>query len=171
MKRASPPVTDHRAELKPAAQHEERPGDLGHEAHRLARLLRRALEAELAPLGLTAPQAAVLLAVADGPPQVSPAALADRLGMDRPTLSGVVGRLERDGWLGARTNPADGRSRLLRLTPRAERALPDVRSAAGPYVRRGAARASARRCGRAFLDLVDAVAQSLEDRVGKERGA
>ena len=153
----------------PAAQHEGA-RDLGHEAHRLARLLRRALEAELAPLGLTAPQAAVLLAVADGPPQVSPAALADRLGMDRPTLSGVVGRLERDGWLGARTNPADGRSRLLRLTPRAERALPDVRSAAG---RTSAAALRGLRPGDAtrLLDLVDAVARSLEDRVGKERGA
>jgi DNA-binding MarR family transcriptional regulator len=161
---------DPQSEPPATAAQSEGVRDLGHEAHRLARLLRRSLEAELASLGLTAPQAAVLLAVADGPPPVSPAAVADRLGMDRPTLSGVVGRLERDGWLGARANPADGRSRLLRLTPRSERALPDVRSAAG---RTSAAALRGLRPGDAtrLLGLIDAVARSLEDRARKEQQA
>jgi DNA-binding MarR family transcriptional regulator len=99
------------------------------------------LARELAEHGFTAPQAAVLLALAgsDGPATMS--SVAERLGMDRPTLTGITGRLERNGWLTVRAHPSDGRSRLLQLTPQAESALPALR------------RASARVSGDALQDL------------------
>jgi DNA-binding MarR family transcriptional regulator len=102
--------------------------DVGYQTNRLARLLRQRLARELEPTGLTPAQAAVLLAVAElDTPSVG--AVADRLGIDRPTMSGIVDRLVRDGWARLSPNPDDGRSRLLGLSRRAQRALPTLRRA------------------------------------------
>jgi DNA-binding MarR family transcriptional regulator len=98
--------------------------DVGYLSNRLARLLRGQLARELAPLDLTGPQAAVLLALAGAEEAPTVSETADRLGMDRPTMTGVVERLVRDGWLESLPNPADGRSRLLALTARAQGAVP-----------------------------------------------
>jgi DNA-binding MarR family transcriptional regulator len=53
--------------------------------------------------------------------EVTPAALAVELGMNRPTLSNWLRRMESRGHLRRRPNPADGRSVLVRLTPSAVR--------------------------------------------------
>ena len=47
----------------------------------------------------------------------TPAALADELGMGRSTVSNWLRRMESRGHLRRRRNPADGRSRLIELTP------------------------------------------------------
>lgn len=49
----------------------------------------------------------------------TPAALADELGMGRSTVSNWLRRMEARGHLRRRRNPADGRSRLVELTPEA----------------------------------------------------
>jgi DNA-binding MarR family transcriptional regulator len=49
----------------------------------------------------------------------TPAALADELGMGRSTVSNWLRRMEGRGHLRRRRNPADGRSRLVELTPEA----------------------------------------------------
>ena len=138
-----------------------RRGDVGHQANRLARLLRRRLSRELEDLGFTGPQAAVLLVLAgaEGPTTMSWAA--ERLGMDRPTFSGVARRLERDGWIEARPYPSDGRSRVLVLTPKAAESLPALRLASS--------RVSAAALGALdapdqlrFIELLARVADALE---------
>ena len=103
--------------------------DVGYQANRLARLLRRSLSRELEDLGFTGPQAAVLLVLAgaEGPRTMSWAA--ERLGMDRPTFSGVSRRLEQGGWIESHAHPSDGRSRVMHLTPLAEEVLPALRRA------------------------------------------
>ncbi len=103
--------------------------DVGYQVNRLGRALRKRLARELEGPGFTGPQAAVLLALAasDGPATMS--WTAERLGMDRPTFSGVARRLERDGWIASGAHPSDGRSRLLWLTERAEATLPALRRA------------------------------------------
>jgi DNA-binding MarR family transcriptional regulator len=74
----------------------------------------RAIEAE----GLTTQQWAVLGALSR--PQADDgmklADLARYLMMSRQNLSGVVGRLERDGRVASSADPQDGRSRLVALT-------------------------------------------------------
>jgi DNA-binding MarR family transcriptional regulator len=89
--------------------------DLGYQANRLARLLRATVAREIAPLGLTARQAAVVLRLA-GAGTLTMSELAWSLGVDRPTLTGVVGRLARDGWLETSVDDTDRRSRLVSLT-------------------------------------------------------
>jgi DNA-binding MarR family transcriptional regulator len=80
---------------------------------------------ELRPHGLTSQQAAVLLAFAASPGvALAPRAVADAIGADPATTTGLLQRLERDGWLSSETNPGDGRSRLLSLTRNAEQTVP-----------------------------------------------
>ena len=140
-----------------------RQGDVGYQANRLARLLRRSLSRELDDLGFTGPQAAVLLVLAgaEGPRTMSWAA--ERLGMDRPTFSGVSRRLERDGWIESRAHPSDGRSRVLGLTAKAAESLPELRLASS--------RVSAAALGALdapdqllFMQLLASVADALERR-------
>lgn len=102
---------------------------LGYQANRLARLLKSAIAREIAPLGITPRQAAVLLQLSEvssmpmGP-------LAEGVGVDRPTLTGITERLERDGLLATSPNPHDRRSRLVALTPQAREMVPRLVSAA-----------------------------------------
>lgn len=104
--------------------------DLGYQANRLARLLRAAVAREVAPLGLTTRQAAVVLQLAGAEP-LSMGALAETIGVDRPTLTGIVERLTREGWIATSVNDADRRSRLVTLTEASRSRVEQVAAAAG----------------------------------------
>ena len=74
-------------------------------------------DAALAPLGLRVSQFGILARLRrDGPRGIQ--ALAAELAMDRTTLGRNIRPLERDGLLRTAADPADGRSRLLCITPR-----------------------------------------------------
>ena len=81
--------------------------------------LRRALDAELAREKITLRQWEVLawLAIEGEQSQVE---LAERLGIEAPTLAGILTRMERDGWLERYSCPEDRRRKRLRATPKAE---------------------------------------------------
>jgi len=82
-----------------------------------ARAFRKAMDEELAPLGITFPQWQVLACLAqDG--ELSQSELAHRLEVEPPTLVGVLARMERAGWIGRRNCPTDRRKRLYRPRPR-----------------------------------------------------
>jgi DNA-binding MarR family transcriptional regulator len=90
-------------------------------ARRHARALTRLYEGKLRPHGLRATQFSVLVALAAaGPAPVG--RLAAALGLERTTLTRGAALMERNGWVDARTS-ADGRERLLRLTPAGRRKL------------------------------------------------
>lgn len=46
--------------------------------------------------------------------------LAERLGIEAPTLAGVLARMERDGWLERKCCPDDRRKKRIRVTQKAE---------------------------------------------------
>ncbi|HUG91703.1 MAG TPA: MarR family transcriptional regulator [Planctomycetaceae bacterium] len=82
-------------------------------------VLRRALDAELAREKITLRQWEVLAWIAlDG--ELSQAELAERLGIEAPTLAGILSRMERDGWLERTSCPDDRRKKRLRVTGQAE---------------------------------------------------
>lgn len=54
----------------------------------------------------------------------TPARLADALGVSRPTLTGILKVLERDGWIRRRSDPEDGRKVQIRLSGRGRRRFP-----------------------------------------------
>ena len=84
-----------------------------------AHALERELNEVLAPLGITFRQAEVLVCLAlEG--TMSQSEMARRMGIEAPTLAGIVARMERNGWIVRDSCPADRRKKLLRPTPRVE---------------------------------------------------
>jgi MarR family transcriptional regulator for hemolysin len=81
--------------------------------------LRRALNAELAKEGITYRQWEVLARIAlQG--ELSQTELADCLGIEAPTLVGILDRMERDGWLDRYSCPNDRRKKRIRATDKAD---------------------------------------------------
>ena len=77
-----------------------------------AQALRKALDEELAPYGITYRQWQVLAWLAtEGP--VSQAELAERMNIEPATLVSVLSRMERDGWVRREECAADRRKRLV----------------------------------------------------------
>lgn len=97
----------------------------------IARLLRRRFERALAEAdtGLTASEARTL-AFIEHYPQFRQAALAERLGVEPMTLSGVLDRLEGAGLVERRTDPADRRAKCVVLTSAAAPVLDHIHSVA-----------------------------------------
>lgn len=101
---------------------------LGPTLHALARAHRARLGALLAPHGLHPGQDLLLLAVWDMP-GIRQATLAEQLGVEPPTVTRMVQRLERGGMLERRADPLDGRAQLVHPTPRSRLLESTVRRA------------------------------------------
>lgn len=84
-----------------------------------AHLYQRVLNEELAPCGITYRQCQTLGWLAlEGP--LSQAELAERMGIEPPTLVGILDRMERDGWIRRDPCPQDRRKKLVQATREAE---------------------------------------------------
>jgi DNA-binding MarR family transcriptional regulator len=83
---------------------------------RAARALARRFDEALRPVGLTNGQFSLLMSL-NRPVPAGMASVANLLAMDRTTLTAALKPLERRGLLKVFPDPADRRSRLLKLTP------------------------------------------------------
>ncbi|MBI3463705.1 MAG: MarR family transcriptional regulator, partial [Planctomycetes bacterium] len=84
-----------------------------------AHALHRALDEELARHGITFRQWQVLAWLAlEG--EMAQSELAERMGIEAPTLVGILDRMERDGWIARRSCAADRRKKLIQPTQRVE---------------------------------------------------
>lgn len=81
--------------------------------------IRRAMEAELEAERITVRQWEVLMHLSLAG-ELTQAELAERMSVDAPTLTGILTRMERDGWLERRGCPDDRRCKRIRATERAE---------------------------------------------------
>lgn len=91
-------------------------------AQRAARALGRRFDEALRPAGLTNRQFSLLMSLnRPQPPAMAP--VARLLAMDRTTLTAALKPLARDGLVAIEADPADRRSRLLRLTDQGHAAL------------------------------------------------
>ncbi len=81
--------------------------------------LRRALDYELSREGITFRQWEVL-AWSSSSEDLSQAELAERMGIEAPTLAGILSRMERDGWLERSCCPKDRRKKRFRPSAKAE---------------------------------------------------
>jgi MarR family transcriptional regulator for hemolysin len=89
----------------------------------------RAFNEELAPQGVTYRQAQVLANLAlEG--NLSQTDLAERMGIEPPTLVGILDRMERDGWIRRDGDKADRRRKLIQPTAAAKPAWAKVVSVA-----------------------------------------
>jgi DNA-binding MarR family transcriptional regulator len=92
----------------------------------LVRLLSRIYDEAMAPVGLEGTQFTVMIGVSrfgDGGAPISK--LAEKLVMDRTTLTRNIGPLEKGGFLRVARDPQDARVRVLLLTRKGERAVAD----------------------------------------------
>lgn len=89
--------------------------DIGYRLADNSRQLRRLFDERVRGLGLTGPQARLLLSL-ERYPHENQAFYAERLEIEPITLTRIVDRLEEDGWIERRTDPADRRARILHLT-------------------------------------------------------
>jgi DNA-binding MarR family transcriptional regulator len=97
-------------------------GWLGYQLKITQHLLRQRLDAELSTIGITAPQNAVLLAIADNP-RISNASLA-RAAFNTPqTMQGILVNLERAGLIIRTPHPVHGRIITTELTKAGRRAV------------------------------------------------
>jgi DNA-binding MarR family transcriptional regulator len=89
---------------------------------RAARALARRFDDAFRPLGLTNGQFSLMMSL-NRPKPPGMAAVAGLLAMDRTTLTAALKPLERRGLLTVSADPADRRTRLMKLTPKGRRLL------------------------------------------------
>ena len=99
-----------------------------HICFNLGRVMRRVYdyyEQRLSPFGLTSPQYFVFNALwmGDG---ISIGELGERVSLDTSTITGVIDRMERNGYVERRPNPDDRRSVLVFLTGKARELGPRI---------------------------------------------
>jgi DNA-binding MarR family transcriptional regulator len=96
-----------------------------------ARLLRREFDARVRELGMTSPQARLLLTldVAEGENQ---GFYAERLEVEPISLTRMIDRMEESGLLERRRDPADRRAWRIHLTERARERVGEVRQCLAP---------------------------------------
>ncbi|GJI94658.1 hypothetical protein RugamoR57_13760 [Duganella caerulea] len=123
--------------------------------------LRQRLDAELARLGITAPQNAVLLAIA-GNPRISNADLARSAFVTPQTMQGILVNLERGGLIVRNPHPEHGRVIMTELTKAGQRAVADGAKAADAVERQMLSRLSADEA-RQLCDLLKRCAAALDD--------
>lgn len=91
------------------------PGQL---IQRIARMSNRWLEPRLQEMGLAVAQVPVFGALQQRGP-MSQRELAALLHVEQPTMAQLLSRMERDGLIVRKSDPKDGRSSLISITPKA----------------------------------------------------
>jgi len=89
--------------------------EIGYRLADNSRQLRRPFDERVRSLGITGPQARLLLSLARNPNH-NQAFYAERLEIEPITLTRIVDRLEETGWVERQPDPADRRARILHLT-------------------------------------------------------
>ena len=89
---------------------------------RAARALARRFDEALRPMGLTNGQFSLMMSL-NRPEAPDMGAVASLLGMSRTTLTAALKPLQRRGLVKVRVDPADGRGRLMTLSPQGRKLL------------------------------------------------
>ena len=133
----------------------------------LARAHRARLGALLAPHGLHAGQDLLLLAIWNAP-GLRQSALAEQLGVEAPTVTRMLQRLERGGMIERRADPHDGRVMLVFPAPRS-RLLEGIVRRAWNSVDEMLVEALGRGDAEKLQRLAEQAARRLELTTGKEK--
>ena len=95
-----------------------------------ARMWRAKLNQRLKPLGLSQAQWFALLHLSRAGRDLTQTELAERIGIEGPTLVRLLDRMARDKWITRRESDQDRRSKTVHLTAQAEGVLKDIHAAA-----------------------------------------
>lgn len=95
-----------------------------------ARVWRMRLDQRLKPLGLSQAKWRALLSLARDGEGMTQTALAERLGIEGPSLVGLLDRLAADGWIERLVCADDRRARRVYLTEKARSTLEEIETVA-----------------------------------------
>ena len=123
--------------------------------------LRQRLDAELGQVGITAPQNAVLLAIA-GNPRISNAELARAAFVKPQTMQAILVNLERAGLIARSPHPEHGRVIMTELTAAGQQAVADGAKAADAVERQMLSRLSSDEA-QVLCDLLKRCAAALDE--------
>jgi MarR family transcriptional regulator, lower aerobic nicotinate degradation pathway regulator len=105
---------------------------LGYLMNKASRLVKNELNNRLNEIGLTSIQFIMLRDIhryqltCDYEQQLSLASIADRMMSDRPTITGMIQRLEREGWVKKVQSSSDKRSYYILLTDKTKDTMPQI---------------------------------------------
>jgi MarR family transcriptional regulator, transcriptional regulator for hemolysin len=91
------------------------------------RLLARIVDTRFRDIGISVSQLPVLVALKDGA-SLSQKELTRRAGVEQPSMAQLLARMERDGIIRRKPDPADGRSSLISLTARTLKLIKPARA-------------------------------------------
>lgn len=83
-----------------------------------ARVWRTKLDQRLRPLGLSQGKWSTLVHLARGADKLTQKEIAARIGIEEPTLAGILDRLQQDGWIKRKCAPHDRRCKTVHLQRR-----------------------------------------------------
>jgi MarR family transcriptional regulator for hemolysin len=91
-----------------------------------ARAWRTKLDQRLRPLGLTQGKWRTLIHLSQGGNKLTQKEIAERMGIEEPTLAGLLDRLQEDGWIKRRESPNDRRCKIIHLQRRSKAVLDEI---------------------------------------------
>ncbi len=91
-----------------------------------ARVWRTKLDQRLKPLGFSMGKWTTLAHLARGGDKLTQSEVAARVGVEEPTLVGILDRLEKDGWVKRKSSNADRRCKTVHLQKRADAVLEQI---------------------------------------------
>src|ERR1700722_8601834 len=136
-------------------------GWIGYRLKIAQHLLRQRLDAELSAIGITAPQNAALLAIADNP-RISNASLARAAFVTPQTMQAILVNLERAGLIVRSPHPEHGRVIMTELTKAGQKAVTEGAKAADVVERQMLSMLSAEEA-RLLCELLKRCAAALDD--------
>jgi MarR family transcriptional regulator, transcriptional regulator for hemolysin len=98
--------------------------------HGTARAWRLKLDERLKPMGLSQAKWRTLLHLSIAPGTLTQAEIAERLGIEEPSLVTLLHRLEREGWITRTNSSQDRRCKMVLLARRAQRVISQINAAA-----------------------------------------
>lgn len=98
--------------------------------HGTARAWRLKLDERLKPMGLSQAKWRTLLHLSLAGDALTQAEIADRLGIEEPSLATLLHRLENEDWIIRRASPHDRRCKMVLLGQRAQRVISQINAAA-----------------------------------------
>src|SRR6202045_1343969 len=91
-----------------------------------ARAWRTKLDQRLRPLGLSQGKWRTLIHLSQGGNKLTQKEIAERMGIEGPTLAGLLDRLQEDGWVERRGSPDDRRCKIVHLQRRSKAVLEKI---------------------------------------------
>src|SRR6476659_8934047 len=91
-----------------------------------ARAWRTKLDQRLRPLGLSQGKWRTLMHLSQGGNKLTQKEIAERMGIEGPTLAGLLDRLQDDGWVERRGSAADRRCKTVHLQRRSKAVLDKI---------------------------------------------